>query len=462
MQAAPRVRRPRWTASPGRVRASDAAYCQSPLCVASRISVLAGKHAPRCSAWDNGSRLYEEHTSIARHLSNHGYTTALIGKAHLHRPNWKGGFDHRPYGDLYTGPFCFHQPDPPDSWVDNRYTDHEIGRFRFAGPTQIPESMIGDAVVTAETVSFLLEHQTSRPDTPWMVCAGSGRPHFPLTAPARYIRRALENPPGLPDPPEGYPDSLHPQDRAVFDDFQFSRHSRKEQEYALACYHASLHYLDDCIGRLLDDLRRAGLLENTCIVYTSDHGDLTGEHGLWWKRSYYDASARVPLLIAGDRVGKGQVVTTPVELVDLFPTFCELAGIDPPENIDGESLLSLCAGRLGERKKRVARCDFVVGIEEGGRPLWFRGVREERWKYVDFPEGPPRLFDVKSDPGEHNVLFRSWAAERSGAPIEELRKLADACGGLEHPRPAHAGRPRAQKQASRRRRPRQQRHPVLP
>ncbi len=174
--------------------------------------MLCGKHAPNCSAWDNGSHLHVEHTSIAQHLSNHGYTTALIGKAHLHRPNWTGGFDHRPHGDLYTSPFCFHQPDPPDSWADNRYTDHDAGRFRFAGPTQIPESMIGNATVTTETVSFLLEHQSSHPDTP-----------------------------------EGYPDSLHPQDRAVFNDFQFSRYSRREQEYALACYHASLHYLDDCI-----------------------------------------------------------------------------------------------------------------------------------------------------------------------------------------------------------------------
>ena len=88
-----------------------AAYCQAPVCVPSRVSMLTGKHAPNCSAWDNGSWLAPEHLSMAEYLSSNGYTTALVGKAHLHQPNWTGGGDCRPYGDMSLGPFCFHQPE---------------------------------------------------------------------------------------------------------------------------------------------------------------------------------------------------------------------------------------------------------------------------------------------------------------------------------------------------------------
>lgn len=406
----------------------EGGYCQSPLCVPSRISMLTGKHVSNCSAWDNGSWLDPAHLSIAELLSQHGYTTALVGKAHLHRVNWKGGFDHRPYGDLHVGPFCFHQPDPPETW-DGQYNDHKLGRFCFAGETRIPESLLADTVVTCESLAFLREHQARCPDQPWMLCAGYGRPHFPLTAPARYIRHALENPPALAPLPDGYPDGLHPQDRAIaVDDFGFHRFPRRQQEYALACYYAAVHYLDDCIGTLLHGLRRDGLLENTVIVYCSDHGDLAGEHGMWWKRSYYEASVRVPLIIAGTGVQQAGTVPTPVELVDLYPTFCELAGIEVPQDRDGESLLPLCSGRPEMRRKNVARADFVVGVEEGGGPICFRMIRLGPWKYIDFPEAPPRLFDLQHDPGEERDLIAAGAAETCGAPLAALRQQADACG----------------------------------
>ncbi len=409
----------------------DTAYCQAPVCTPSRVSMLAGKHGPNCSAWDSGSRLKPEHLSMAKHLSNNGYTTALVGKAHLHRPNWKGGFDHRPYGDLYVGPFCFHQPDPPESW-DGKYNDHELGRFCFAGETKIPESMIADTVVTRESLSFLLEHQDKNPGKPWMLCAGYGRPHFPLTAPGRYIRRALANPPQVSPLPRGYPESLHPHDRYIaVEDFDLPRFSQEVQQHALACYYASLNYLDDCVGELLDGLEKAGLLDNTYIIYTTDHGEMATEHGLWWKRTYYDGSARVPLIIRGEGLSQGASVKTPVELVDLYPTFCEMAGIALPEGLDGESLLPLCKGQGEKRKKTIARTDFIVGPAEGGKAISFRMLRDERWKYVEFPEHRPRLFDMEKDPGELNDLFEEGKAESCGAPLDEFRKKLAVYGDWE-------------------------------
>ena len=125
------------------------------------------------------------------------------------------------------------------------------------------------------------------------------------------------------------------------DDFSLLKFSSEEHRRAVAAYYACVDYVDDCIGELLEGLRRAGGLDNTYIVYTSDHGDMAGEHGLWWKRSYYEASARVPLLVSGPGIASKTTESTPVELVDLFPTFCDWAGIETPEALDGESILPI-------------------------------------------------------------------------------------------------------------------------
>lgn len=398
----------------------DAAYCQSPLCVPSRISMLTGLDTEKCFAWGNSSILYDQFLTIPQHLSAHGYTTALVGKMHLKGPRWMGGFDYRPYGDLIVDRFCFHQPDPPYTW-DGRWSNHRVGRFTWAGKTSIPESLLVDGVVTRESLAFLLEHQDTNPDKPWFLCAGYSRPHFPFTAPGRYLRRHLADPPSLPPKPLGYPDALHPHDRFIVDDFHIYDYPDDVQQRGLAAYYACVDYLDDCIGELLDGLQKAGLLENTYVIYTSDHGEMAGEHGMWSKRSYYEGSAAVPLLIAGPGITGGRVITSPVELLDFFPTFCELAGIPIPDNLDGESLVPILTGSADRRKKKFARSNLL----ERPREVLHRMARDDRWKYVEFPEYPPRLFDMANDPGETTDLLACGDAP-ADAPLEELKKAASA------------------------------------
>ncbi len=396
----------------------SAAYCQTPLCVPSRISMLTGLHPWRCSAWANSSVLYPDHVTFAEHLSRHGYTTALVGKMHLRRPHNMGGFQHRPYGDLVIDRFCFHQPDPVETW-DGRWCSHDVGRFAWAGETEIPESLLADGVVTRESLAFLLEHADRNPDQPWLLCAGYGRPHFPFTAPGRYVRRALADAPQLPSRPAGYPDSLHPHDRYIVDDFHIYDFPDDIQQRTLAAYYACVNYLDDCIGELLEGLRRAGLLENTYVIYTSDHGEMAGEHGMWSKRSYYDASARVPLVIAGPGIREGEALTSPVELADLYPTFCDVAGVPIPDGLDGRSLLSAMGGSA--QAERVVRSEFLPQND------WvaFRMARDERWKYVEFPEYPPVLFDMADDPGETTNLL-AQSDDVPDAPLDDLRRAASA------------------------------------
>lgn len=393
----------------------EAAYCQSPLCVPSRMSLLTGKYAYRCSAWDNGSALFPEHVTLPTWLAQHGYVTSAVGKMHFRGAEQMHGFQHRPYGDLVEGRFPAHQPDPPDT-ADGRWNRHSVGRFPFAGPTSLPESMLVDGTVTRESLAWLLDFAGASPEQPWFFVASYPRPHFPLTAPSRYFRRYMESDLDLPDIPAGYPDDLHPHDRFIVDDFSLLEFRRDEQRRALAAYHACVDYVDDCIGELLAGLQQARCLDDTYVVYTSDHGDMAGEHGLWWKRTYYDASSSVPLLMSGPDIPQGAAQSVPVELADLFPTCCAWAGIDPPEGLDGESLASILSGREADRRKRMARSELL-----GGRPeTRFRMARDERWKLVEFPAAPPRLFDLDTDPAESRDLASNPPAE---APMQELMAL---------------------------------------
>jgi choline-sulfatase len=142
---------------------------------------------------------------------------------------------------------------------------------------------------------------------------------------------------------------------------------------------------------------------------------------LWWKRTYYEASAGVPLLVRAPGQQRSRLVGTPVEHVDLFPTFCDWAGIPAPAGVDGETLAPLLGGRPEQRVKHIAR-SALLGERVVNR---FRMARDERWKYVDFPSAPPRLFDLAADPGETRDLIAACPAE---APLDELRRAATAGG----------------------------------
>lgn len=361
------------------------AYCQFPLCTPSRISMWTGRLPTATGALCNYAPIPSELLTIPEYFERYGYTTCGVGKMHVGGDRPTNGFQYRPYGDLIPNRFCGHQPDPVSSAKDQAWTVHHIGHFPFAGPSEIPEDRLQESVVTREALAFIRD----RAEQPWFVCASYGRPHHPLTAPKRYFDRYWPDGPELQPLPEGFPDSLHPHDRFIVDDFRLTEFSDDQRRRGLAAYYASVDFLDDCIGALLDGLDSDGLLDNTIVIYTSDHGDLASEHGLWWKRSYYDGSSAVPLLL---RVPGGEhgVVSNVVELVDIFPTLCELCGLPIPEDLDGESL-----PRVGSRGKDFARCDHIARPE-----TTFRMIRTQKWKYVEFPEYPPVLFDMENDPGE--------------------------------------------------------------
>lgn len=397
------------------------AYCQMPLCTPSRICLLTGREVRKSGAWTNNSVLRPELATLPGTLRDAGYTTCLVGKMHLEGTQQFAGFQYRPYGDL-TGK-TGHQWEPLDDLILQKSMR---GRTTEVGVTQIPESLIQDDVVAHETVAFLREHSHANLEKPWFLCASFSRPHFPLTSPRRYFERYWPGRVTEPRIPAGGDAYDHPMSVGMREGFEVDAISHDEMMRARAAYFAGVSYLDEVIGDLLLRLKHDGLLENTIIVYTTDHGEMAGEHGVWWKNGWYEACTRVPLIISlpEQRRGKLESATcrTPVGLTDLFPTLASLSGVDVPEGLDGIDLSAVLFGK-GSAPDRPIFCDALT--PRWGAGTEFRMIRWEDYKYVRFRQVPPLAFDLRNDPGEQrNLLSQETDAETQGM-LQKMAALAE-------------------------------------
>jgi len=414
-----------------------------------RLCTLTGQHVPGCRAWDEGSPLRPVLSTLGGAFSAAGYETCLVGSTGIGGDRQFAGFDRRPYGDFTgtgghqfdplpnpkargspgaasgdaTGGRYGHRYDPQAA--ERRAPDPWRSLAGDAGVTTVPESRHQERTVVEETVSFLREHRHRDPDRPWLVCASVSRPHPPLTAPKRHLERGRsaddDGPRVGPAETVAHPvveakrtadatadlpdaDGIDPTDPAVV-------------ERTRAAYFACVAYLDEILGDVLARLDREGFLEDTIVVYASDHGDMLGEHGMWDKGIWYEGSTRVPFLIelpdhrAGER--ESGTVETPVSLIDLYPTLCGLAGVDVPADLDGVDL-SAAVRDGGSPDRRPVAVDHL-------RPRWgegteFRAVRDGSHKYVRFRDAPDLLFDLAADPGETD--------DRSGAEPSTADRLA--------------------------------------
>ena len=399
----------------------SSAYCQSPLCTPSRICLLTGRSPMTSGGWANGSYLRPEIPTIPSAFDEAGYATCLVGKMHLGGTNQLAGFAHRPYGDLTGG--TGHQADP----LSKKAGGHEMrSRTADAGITEIPESALQEQVIVRETMSFLREHRAGEPDRPWFLCASFSRPHFPLTAPGRFFNSYWPDGITLPKVGRTGDTAFHPMTIGMAEGFRTEEVSEPEMMRARAAYFACVDYLDEILGDLLLLMKRSGLLENTVIVYTSDHGEMAGEHGMWWKNSWHEAASRVPLIIqtpsqrSGDSPGKR--LDTPVSLADLFPTLCGLADIEAPEGLEGRD--------LSEAVTTGTELPAEPVYVDNPLPRWGEGsehriVRLGKYKFVQFRGMRPHLlFDLEADPLEQRNLLES-GTERELAVGRQLKALVD-------------------------------------
>jgi len=403
----------------------DQTYCQMPLCTPSRLCLLTGREVRRCNGWDNDNVLPPDCSTIPETFGEAGYDTCLVGKMHLGGNRQFVGFDDRPYGDLTGG--TNHQWEPLDRRGGRKIRD----RTRDAGVSEIPESQLQEYVSTRESLAWVREQEAAS-DDPWFLTVSFSRPHFPLTAPRRYFDRYWdvdrdEPTDLLTEPKVGYEGDTvdHPMTVGARDGFRTAEVGEREAQRARAGYFACVEFLDDIVGEFLAALDRDGHLDNTIVVYASDHGELAGEHGLWWKHTWHEAAARVPFFVQTPEHRTGEresaKIETPVSLADLFPTLCGVADVDIPDGLDGTDLSSAVeTGAEPDRGPVV--CDNLV--PRWGTGTEFRMARDGEYKYVQFRDAPELLFDLSTDSLEqHNLAPDASGADRDA--LDSLREFVD-------------------------------------
>ena len=400
----------------------DHAYCQNPLCVPSRASVLSGRYSRNLGIYTNTDFMEPNSCTIPRVLSAHGYRSCLVGKAHFNGEQFQG-YQERPYGDLYGQA---HQPDPRRT-----PTNGEAGLGKLvdnAGPTAIPLPLTQTEICVAEASKWLQTHVDLHSGQPFCLSVNFDKPHFPVRCPepyfAHYAGRLR-----VSETPEDYRDSAVPFVQMAIDRLGFQN---EDGDRYLAAYYGCVEWVDDAIGRVLQVLDYLGLADDTLVIYASDHGDMLGEKGVWNKTLFFDSSARVPLIMRWpSHFTRNTVVHDLVGLVDLFPSLCDAAGIDVPATCDGISLLPALTGS-GMPSDRSLFCESAFLGEPTASGCM---VRRGQWKYAYYLDGARELYNLQDDPDEwHNLaaepaladVVKSLHAElcRFWEPATHLDRLA--------------------------------------
>ncbi len=396
----------------------DNAYCNSPLCVPSRTSMFSGRLAASVQAWDNASEFRADTPTMMHYLRSAGYQTAVSGKTHFIGPDQYHGFHERLTPCIYPTHFKFMHP-----WSKGAYyiagTSMQLGLSKL-GASETNGQIDFDTMACSRAIERLNRYALEGKDKPPLFLNVSlTQPHDPYCAPQKYLDMYRNADIPMPHP---YDDirKLSPTYEWVRIVHGLDKETLPPEKVreARRCYLAMCTWLDDKIGHLLGEVQRLGLGSNTMVVLTSDHGDMLGEKGQWFKRMYLEWSARIPLMISWPgKVPAGKRINSLVSLVDLFPTIAEAAGAEVRTRIDGRSLFPLMDGREDGRDREVIGEYFGEGTIE---PV--RMVRRGDYKYITVNGYPPQMYDLKKDPNENvNCAGRAEYA----AAEKELRARAE-------------------------------------
>ncbi|WP_136617596.1 MULTISPECIES: choline-sulfatase [Mesorhizobium] len=378
-------------------------YTASPLCAPGRASFMSGQLPSRTGVYDNAAEFASSIPTFAHHLRAAGYYTCLSGKMHFVGPDQLHGFEERLTTDIYPADFGW-TPDyrKPGERIDWWY--HNLGSVTGAGVAEITNQMeYDDEVVFLATQKLyqLSREQDDESHRPWCLTVSLSHPHDPYVARKQYWD-LYEHCQAL-DPETGFiaHDEQDAHSRRLYhaSDYPAFEITPEQVRRSRRGYFANISYVDDKLGELLDVLERTRMLDDTVILFCSDHGDMLGERGLWFKMSFFEGSARVPLMIAGKGVRAG-LIETPVSNLDVAPTLCDLAGIDIAAIApwtDGQSLLPLTEGI-----ERTAPVLIEYAAEGSNAPLV--AIRDGRYKFVHCELDPPQLFDLEADPLERDNL----------------------------------------------------------
>jgi choline-sulfatase len=454
------------------------AYCNTPVCGPSRISFMTGQYLHHSGLWSNGVPWDGKARTFAHVLEENGIRNASRGKMDvpgehmsvgfsdfdepIPRPAWKEwplkspartkvpGFDNGFSYAFMSRPATTREDNLAEEGLDpdQLYIGKDGGNAAIVGHGD------HDQHVANQSIDWLRKHGQ---DGPWMLHVGFLNPHWPVICPRKF--RDLYDAADI-DMPVDFNlrnQNLHPVLQAYqrawghFPEVRDEEHLRE----IIATYYGMISTMDDQVGQLLDELDRLGIADDTYVIYTSDHGDGCGEHGLFSKLSPYEGSSGVPLLMSGPGVPQGEREDTAVSLIDVFPTILDMMDLrftgDLQVTRPGTSLLPLVRGENHVRLDHVF-CEYHGQFFPES---WYMIVKD-RYKYIHFMNAHPQLFDIIDDPGECSdlagdpeycdIVSRFEALLRSTADIEGIaaQVKSDYClnGAAEPSVAQRRGKPR--------------------
>lgn len=371
-------------------------YTASPLCAPARASFMSGQLPSRTGVYDNAAEFSSEIPTYAHHLRNAGYATALSGKMHFVGPDQLHGFEQRLTTDIYPADFGW-TPDyrKPGERIDWWY--HNLGSITDAGTAEITNQLEYDDEVAYKAEAKLYDLARGHDARPWCLTVSFTHPHDPYVARKRFFDLYADVPELDPKITFLAGSDIDPHSERLL-------HACKAEDYDLTrtqiraarqAYFANISYVDEKIGNLLDILERCGMAEDTVIVFTSDHGDMLGERGMWFKMSFFEGASRVPLMIAAPHLKPGRV-DVPVSTLDVLPTLADLAGIDLNHIMPWTDGVSLTRVVTGETQRGPVLCEYAAE----GTIAPMVSLRDGDWKLNLCRADPPQLFNLNTDPNE--------------------------------------------------------------
>ncbi len=414
----PLVRTPHLDALAERGVRFDAAYCHAPLCAPSRFTMLSGLTASTIGAWDNAAEFPASIPTLTHYLRLAGYRTILSGKMHFVGPDQLHGYEQRLTTDIYPADFAWTPDwDKADERIDKWY--HNVDVLADAGPAVTTYQIDYDEEVGHTARRKLLDIARDSDDRPFFLTASFIHPHDPYVARPEWWDLYDHDAIDLPDPYDL--DTADPHTRRIRAGIQADTVGGPEGAFptdqlrnARHGYYANASYFDDWLGRLVTTLEEIDRLERTVIVVTSDHGDMLGDRGVFFKMSFHERSARVPLVMAGPGIeGADEGVTAPnvCSLIDLLPTLVDVAtdgrGLDDQgltDHVDsgrwaGRSLWPLATGGTDDVDETTGE---YMG-EMTSHPMFM--IRRGRYKFISCAADPDQLYDLEVDPLERNNLI---------------------------------------------------------
>ncbi len=368
----------------------DSCYCASPVCAPSRGGMMAGILPSQIGIFDNGSEFPASVPTFVHFLRSVGYHAVASGKLHFVGPDQLHGFETRLTTDIYPAGFNW----TPADWIEG------IQRNKGASARAILDSGIClrslqidyDEAVQFHALQFLYDQARQKDSPPFFFMISYTHPHDPFYITEEYWNRYRAEDIDLPVVPALSFKSMHPYDQWLHYHHEIDLYEIRTEHVinARRAYYGMISYVDDKIGQIMDTLALTGLKDDTIIIFTSDHGEMLGERGTWYKRSFYERSAKVPLIITGPGL-KSKRIESPRSLLDVFPTILDVANIPTPPALNdtfGRSLFDL--------EKRSIISEYLgEGVMQPCRML-----RDGPWKYVYTHTYPDQLFNIEKDPFE--------------------------------------------------------------